>query len=177
VITPKSPSPADPALAAVWGRVVATMPELRRCAQRMASVDRRLSAEDLLQDAIADIGRAHAQYDPTRGEGTEAQRWKRWAVQRIWKARTYALRRATREESKRRRSLGADDPIQVAVPVGADGHEARGQALCDLEAVLRHATPDEREAVLVVANGFDPNMISGGAKEIRRRLRRLRAAL
>ncbi len=84
------PMPASPE----WGPILENMSTLERMARRMASVDRRIDPDEMLQEFLADLASAADLYDPKRGP------WMAWARTRCWKARTYALRTLNKHEPR-----------------------------------------------------------------------------
>lgn len=155
------PKPAlkrnDLAESAVWTIVLERYDELRKVAINMARVDHRLDAEDLFHSALEDIVSARHQWDTKRA-------FKPWAVTRIWKARTYALRDLNRLD-RFHSALGARahavltedgwmDPMdQARLDEGMWGTADRTEALALLEQLLDLAEPEVAIMLRCVLDG------------------------
>lgn len=138
-----------------WAAVVDHLPQLERIAGRMARVDARLDAGDLLQELVADLVSSAALFDAARGP------WLTWAKTRCWLARTRALRILNRQEPRTRASLSSADPEdrdtatvrQISIGLGEWGTAARCEAIADLQALYDRATPDGRRELLARIRG------------------------
>lgn len=125
---------AEPVSTEGWRVVVDNLPELERMARRMASVDRRLDADDMLGEFLADLAANAGLWEPGRGS------WMSWARTRCWKARTLALRVLNRHEPRGARvdltpGEGPDSVARDAVGAGGWGSAGRSEALVDLRLV------------------------------------------
>lgn len=168
--TPEPPTDEE-AQHQAWMRVMRHLPELTRIARAMARVDKRINPEDMLSDAIVDILDADPRlYRPERGP------WLSFARTRIWKTRTYAIRRIQEHETRSRARIGPqseEDPaLDLPVPVGSAAHQDRMEAACALRQVIDRASDDEREALEVALYGYNPRLVDGP-----KRLRELLASI
>jgi hypothetical protein len=177
VATDSAPEPPNPDLAAVretWDRILHNWPRLQRASVSFAKVDPRLHADELLSDAIADILAKEYLFDASRGP------WDKWAVTRIWLARTRKFREFKRHAHNRIRVSGRADEdeevtIDLALPDGAEGTAARAEARAAGSEVFAEATDAERDALMVLLHGWSPKMVPGGARAVRRSLKSLMA--
>lgn len=136
-----------------WIPVIMHMDRLESVARRMASVDNRLDADDLLQETVADVVENAHLYEPHRGP------WFVWARTRCWLARTRALRILNRQAPRGRQTIGApvtpDGPVvEPALGVGQWGTIERAEALVDIQAVYDASNEDQQDALLAAVQGL-----------------------
>lgn len=141
-----------------WMPVIAHLDRLESVARRMASVDNRLDADDLLQETVADVVENAHLYEPHRGP------WFVWARTRCWLARTRALRILNRQAPRGRQTIGArpgqqhrggDGPVvEPALGVGQWGTIERVEALADIQAVYDASNEDQQDALLAAVQGL-----------------------